>query len=1080
MLEQFLCAMPLRLQSDRRLLILILLAIGGVGITSIIELPRMEDPPLSQRALSVTTLLPGADATQVEAKVTEKIESYLLEVPELKYLRSQSRAGASWISFELEDSVSNTEDVWSRVRRKVEEAKSELPKEATEPVVEDTSVSAYAWIGAVVWNTDSEANYGAMRRYALQYKDSSKAIPGTKLVDIFGEPQEEILVQVDAHQAARLGLSIEAISARLSLSDAKDAAGMVYGSQTELGVKVENEFQSLDDIARTVLRQGDDGEVLRLCDVANIQRQVLRPARSLVIVNGKPAIVVGIKHDPRHSIETWTKQVGAMVADFRASLPQEMQFENLLVQNHYVSVRLKELAMNLLLGCVAVGLVTMLFMGTRAALLVSIMLPLTSCMVLGGMRVLGIPMHQMSVTGLVLSLGLLVDNAIIIVDEVERLRRNAVGAKEIIRTIIKRLTMPLVGSTLTTALAFCPLAFMQGPTGEFVGSIGMTVILSVCSSLILALLFLPALATKVFAVVPETNHANKTWSDVLKNGVKVPQLTASYRTWLNYLFRRPALGIAVGCALPAIGGIACLTLPEQFFPAADRNQFQIEVELDASASQQATRQYVERVESIVRQRALEIANTSWYLGGSGPAFYYNQLPLRSNTPSYAQGIIEVKGRLVDKRLLAQLQQDLNAQLVEGRATVRLFEQGPPVNAPIEIRLYGQDDYVLQALGGEVRQRLRNLPDVLHVRSDMSETRPLAKIQLDPARVRSAGLSERSVAGQVYSQLEGLSAGYLQEKTEMLPVRIRTADKHSRLGALDELSVFTEPHQQQSKNAPLKALGTIRIEPERAAITRMNGERVNEIHAFVAVGALPSIVLKRLQADLANEPIAMPYGYRLEFGGETSERAAAVGNLLSHVPLVALATLCCLVIALQSFRLAAIISAIGVFSIGLGTGALWLLGYPLGFTAIVGTIGLIGVAVNDSIVVLSALREDQKARHGNVEAAVDTVMGCTRHVLCTTLTTVAGFLPLILGGGEFWPPLAVVIGVGILGATVTALTFLPCSYLWWFANSKDARKSQDDIDGGLFIDLRQKDISADLDADDEEIHWEGAGVLTDSR
>ncbi len=1043
LIDMLSCALPLRLQRDRRMTVLLLVAVIGMGVTAALELPRMEDPPLSQRGLSVVTHLPGADAGQVEAKVTEKIEARLLEVPELKRFRSQSRAGASWISLELEDSVTNTEQVWSRVRRKVDEAKSDLPAEASEPVIEDVSACAYAWIGAVVWDSPNEVSYGSLRRSALQLQDIVKALPGTKNVDIFGEPEEEVLVQVDAVQAARLGLSIAAVSERLHLADAKDAAGMIHGSQTELGVKVENELQSIDDVGATVLRQGANGEVLKLRDIAHIQRQVLSPPRSLTIVNGRPAIVVCAKLDQRVSIENWTRQVEKSVTEFRSSLPAGMGLEPLLVQNQYVSVRLRELVLNLVLGCLAVAVVTMIFMGVRAALLVSIMLPLTSCMVLGGMGLLGIPMHQMSVTGLVLSLGLLVDNAIIVVDEVERLMRRGERATEVIRTVVGRLWLPLVGSTLTTVLAFCPLALMSGPTGEFVGSIGMTVILSVSSSLFLALTLLPVLSTHLLVQDPASAHASSGLRNIAMHGMHAPRLGLAYRRCLAALFHRPMVGIAVGCALPLAGGLTCLVLPEQFFPTADRNQFQIEVELDAAASLEATGKLAGQVDEIVRQEIATVANTSWYLGETGPAFYYNQIPMRSNTPSYARGIVEVNARLVDQQLLVQLQRTLNERLTKARVTVRLFEQGPPLNAPIEIRIFGQDEYRLQALGEEVRQRLTNLAGVLDVRSDMSENRPLAKIHLDTTRVRSAGLSEQAVAGQIYSQLEGLHAGSLLEQTQELPVRIRTADRATKDGALGDLNVLTHAPGVSAASTPLKALGTIGLEPQRAAITRMNGERVNEIQSFLAIGGLPSQVLNAFKSSLAKEPIEMPYGYRLEFGGEVAERGAAVGNLLRHVPLVALAALCCLVLTLKSFRLSVTIGAIGLLSVGLGTGALWLIGYPLGFTAIVGTIGLIGVAVNDSIVVLSALRDDPRASAGDIDSAVETVVACTRHVLCTTLTTVAGFLPLIVGGGEFWPPLAVVIGVGILGATLTSLTFLPCSYLRWFASTGGAAETQRD-------------------------------------
>ncbi len=314
-------------------------------------------------------------------------------------------------------------------------------------------------------------------------------------------------------------------------------------------------------------------------------------------------------------------------------------------------------------------------------------------------------------------------------------------------------------------------------------------------------------------------------------------------------------------------------------------------------------------------------------------------------------------------------------------------------------------------------------------------RPVAGLRLDPMRLRAAALSESDVQSQLFSQLEGLQAGNLLEQNQCLPVRIFSAQAtHSAERQLSNLNVLVgNPAGADSQRplTPLDAPGTIELAPKRSSITRMDGQRVNEIMAYVGNGVLPANVLQAFQNQLEIDPINLPGGCRIEYGGDDAERKIAVRNLLSRTPFIALAVIACLVLALGSVRMVALVCLVAIMSMGLGIGTLCLTGLPFGFMAIIGMMGLMGVAINDSIVVLSTLRAADHSRTGDLAAIVDTVVGCSRHVLSTTLTTMFGFLPLILEGGQFWPPLAVVIGFGVGGATMIALTFLPCAYLLLF-------------------------------------------------
>ena len=361
---------------------------------------------------------------------------------------------------------------------------------------------------------------------------------------------------------------------------------------------------------------------------------------------------------------------------------------------------------------------------------------------------------------------------------------------------------------------------------------------------------------------------------------------------------------------------------------------------------------------------------------------------------------------------------------------RELEQGPPFDAPIELRLYGPNVDRLAEIGDEARAVLSAVPDVVHTDADLTETLPKLRFQIDEQEARLAGLDHVSVARQLDTTLEGALGGSLLEATEELPIRVRLADSgRGNLAQITSLDLL--PTNADSSNSrqlvPISALGEVDLVPERAVIARRNGRRVNVVRGYITAGVLPGKVLADYRQRLATD-LELPVGYEMEFGGEFAERKAAVSSLSASLGVLVVFMAATLVLSFGSFRLAGMIAVVAALSGGLGLGSLWLFGHPFGFMAIIGTMGLIGVAINDSIVVLAALREDPLARAGDRAAVRDVVIRSSRHVFATTLTTIAGFLPLILEGGGFWPPLAIAIAGGVVGATLLALVFVPSSYL----------------------------------------------------
>ncbi|MGK7914152.1 MAG: efflux RND transporter permease subunit, partial [Prochloraceae cyanobacterium] len=892
---------------------------------------------------------------------------------------------------------------------------------------DEVDTKAYAKIVALTWEQDTLPNLAILTRKAESLQDELKILPGTEKVEIYGEPEEEITVEIDPARLVALNLTVGQLSRQIQQSDAKVSAGEFRSANNNLALEVESDLNSLDRIKNIPISFGNDGQFTKLGELAKIKKGIKEPADELAIVDGHRAVALAVFVESDYRLDLWADNANKSLQKFQKQLPKGLQLLTIFDQSKYVTNRLNALIINLLLGGSAVFAVTLLMMGWRSALIVGTALPLSLFMVLGWMNVFDIPLHQMSITGLIVALGLLIDTAIVVVDEVNNYLQKGMNPEAAIAKTVKYLFVPLLASTLTTVLAFMPIAILPGSAGEFVGTIAIGVILAVCSSFFLSLTVIPALAA-IFRS-KKKRQVYSWW----ETGFSHPKLTSIYNSSLKRLFAQPVIGILLALILPLTGFIQAATLPSQFFPAGDRDQLQIELELPSSASLEQTLAIATRARNLIMERQ-EVVNVHWFVGSNAPRFYYNLMGGKQGESNYAQAMVQLNSIAGDS-LVNSVQTQMDAALPIARVLVRKLEQGPPFDAPVEMRIYGEDLDRLRILGEETRSFLAQIPEVTHTRDSSSEVSAQLKLRLDEEKANLAGLDNLSISQQLQAYLEGTTGGSILESTEELPVRVRIGNSErgdsSKISSLDLLATSTAQNSidnRSFRNIPLSALGEIDLAPENAVITRRNGKRYNLVQAFIEPGALPSEVLAQFQASLKQANFELPSGYYTEFGGEAEQSNTAQGALAANLGVLLVLMVSVLVVSLNSFKLASIIGLVGIFSIGLGLFSLWLFGYPLGFMAIIGTIGLVGVAINDSVVILAALLEHPLAKQGNRRAVRQVVLHSTRHVITTTLTTAIGFVPLLLQGGGFWPPLAIAIAGGICGATLLALYFVPCAYL----------------------------------------------------
>jgi multidrug efflux pump subunit AcrB len=893
-----------------------------------------------------------------------------------------------------------------------------LPPGTIEPELEIRQPIASTIIVALSWQHPSESQLGILSRIAETLRVNLANTQGTEIAETWGEAEEEIRVGLDPYKLVASGMSAGRVASAIAQADTKIPAGRLRSGSSDMLVEVQADLKSTERIARIPLAVSANNQTLRVSDIASVSKTTLDPPRSLAFHGSERVIFVNAKMRPGLQIESWTKSALTTVNKLDASLPDGIGLDVVYLQNTYTGDRMVSLGTNLVFALILVLLLLIWMMGLRSALTVGVALPLSGSMVLVGMMYLQIPLHQMSVTGLIISLGLLIDNAIVVVEDYKLKRKRGAQISTAIEQSIQHLWVPLGASTATTVFAFMPIALAPGGVGDFTGTLGVTVALSVASSFLLAMTVIPA-----FAGYLENRWPSRGGGRWWQQGFSNPSLAAAYRRTLQVAINRPIIGIGAALIMPFIGFALAPTLTNQFFPAVDRNQFQVQIALPSQASIWETRDSVVRANEVLRSYP-NVTDTFWTIGEGAPRVYYNVVSLNERVPSFASGWVNTTSAVDTEKVLKTLQDDLSRALPEAEVLAIPFEQGPPTNAPIELRIIGPDLNVLGREAQTLRALVSALPKVTFVRATLSTAEPKLAFAPRENAAAAGGLSTGELAQNINALLSGQAAGTVLEGNRQIPVRVQLADRYRN----DMADLTTLPMLANNRDGiPLQELGEWQLQPTASAIDRRQGERLSTVQAFLQPFTLPDTVMQDIRATLAEKGYQPPPGYRLSVGGVAEESAESMGNIVSVFVFFALAMTAVVILSLNSFRQAGLIGLVAILSFGLALLGLRIFGYPFGYMALIGALGMMGLAINGAIIVLSALKASPEASSGETEAVVNVVMDASRHIISTTLTTIGGFIPLIVNGGKFWPPLATAIAGGVAGSAIIALYLIPASY-----------------------------------------------------
>ena len=1013
------------LHANSRYLALVILAIVVVGYTSMSGMARKEDPAITPWFAKIQIFFPGASPARVEALVTKPMVDALREEPDVMEVDGTSAAGVSLIFVEVDYRApeGRLKQIMSELRDVVDRVAMTLPPGAAPPDFDDEIWTEFVKIIAISGTDGRPLSPAQLRRQSLLFADAARSVPNTRRVKLYGLPNEEVRVALDETRLSMLGISVDEVSAALAAADARTPAGQLTGSGAALTVELTGEFTNLESVRDVIVRGLPDGRAIRISDLGTVSKTEVTPFNSLSLSNGQRSVLIAAEMRPRYQVDRYGARFDEFLDDYRASAPEGVSIETSFDQAGYTTDRLEGVAKNLLMGIGLVLTVLLITLGWRAALVVAVILPLCTLTSMIALFYLEIPIQHMSVTGLVVALGLLVDGSIVMTDEIRKRLLSGLAPTEAMLGAVSRMRIPLMSSTLTTVLAFIPMVLLPGAGGDFLGSIAVAVIAMLVSSFVLAIAVTPVLAARW---LPSGIALERRW---WRAGADNQKLTDTFRRSLEWSMRNPVGASALALALPLTGFLSLGTLTLQFFPGTDRDQMYLDVKLPEGSSIEDSLALVTQVDEKLRSEPL-VRRVDWSIGESPPEFYYNLRANVKGVPSWSRGLVLTTDENQTDDLIRRLQKEVDREYPQAQILVRGIDQGPPVAAPLEVRLYGPSTDVLKSLGEQFRRRVAALPDVTHTNVSMAPAPPKVIFDLDETALKRAGLNKADVARGIESALKGRVGGELLEGTERLPVRAIL--KRQEWDSTDDLANIRVPIRQRGPDTlvpavPLSALGSVSLVPDESPIARKNGDRLNNIAGYLKRGVLPEEALKMLAADLEANPIALPSGYFLEFGGDSQERGELVADLVAPLGTIVAAMLATILLTFNSWRLTGIAFGVTGCSFGLSLLALAVFQYPLGIQALIGVIGSVGVSINAAIIILSGLKLNEQASLGDPDAIVDVVMDASRHIVSTTVTTFGGFLPLILEGSQFWPPFAMAIAGGVLLSTIVSFYLVPPLY-----------------------------------------------------
>jgi len=1022
-----------------RVTIAALLIVVAGGISAFATLPQDEDPGFTIRIALVQTYFPGASPERVEDLVTDPIEAAIQEIPELDFVASESRTGVSLVFVNVSERYTDMRPIWDALRRKVERVSADLPDGVIGPFVNDEFGDVF---GVVLTITGDGYDDRQMQVVAEDARDELLRLSEVAKVDLYGVQEERIFVEYNNARLAELGLSPNTLSQILQGTNIVVPGGDIIVGLERIVLEPTGSFESVEQLRRTLVTIPGRTDVLFLEDVATVERGYIDPPELIMTSSGAPCVGVAISMREGGNNVVLGQQVAAEVNRLQAYYPHGIDFDVIAFQPDAVEKKVDEFVISLVQSVAIVLAVMLLFLGIRTGLVVSSLIPTAMIAALLVMGFLGIGLDQMSLASLIIALGMLVDNAIVMAESIMVSMREGKSRVEAAVGSAKELQVPLLTSSLTTSAAFLPIFLAESATGEYTAPLFKVVTITLLCSWLLAITMTPLLCV-LFLKVKERS-AKDSFNTRFYKG---------YRGFLTFCLRHRMLVGVVITAVFALSLAGLGRLPQIFFPPSDKAIFQAEIELSPGTTIAETEAVVREIERYVAENLMAertvrtgydaqgdllrevtvegdgVVNWGTYIGDGGPRFYlsYNQEMAR---PEFAFMLFNTTSVGAFETAIPELQRYVAETFPDVSANIRPLALGPPVSSPVAIRISGPDVDEVFELADRVAQQIRAIEGTRDVQHDWGPRTKRIIVEVDDDRARGSGITNYDVAISLQTALSGIESTQYREGSDIIPVTLRSvAADRADIGKLETLSVFS---QATGGSVPLVQVADLELAWSPNKIIRRDRRVTVTVTANVGPGFTAAAVNAELRPWLADQSADWGLGYTYEVGGEAETAAKANQSIAEKLPIAALIIVLLLVTQFNSFRRAAIIlMTIPLGLIGVVIGLTVARSY-FGFMTLLGIISLSGIVINNAIVLIDRIKiEIEENGLDPRRAVIEAAQRRLRPILLTTCTTIGGLLPLWLGGGPMWEPMAISIIFGLLFATVLTLGVVPILYSLFF-------------------------------------------------
>lgn len=983
---------------------IIVTAIGGIFFY--FKLGRMEDPNFTINQMVVTAAWPGASADQMEQQVTDKLESKFRDIPGVKEITSNTRAGTSVVYVTLRDDVdrSTIRDTWRDVRGFGNDVQSELPSGVYGPYYNDRFDDVFGSVYAI---TGYGYSMEELRQAAEKIRRQLATIDKVQKVKLLGVQTEKVYVEIESAKLAELGISPTVLANALKSQNEMTPSGMIETSTDNVYLRYSGIFDDENAVKNTPIQA--NGKTFYLGDIATVERRYAEPGDTAMYYNGQPAVGIAVSMEDGGNIITLGNELKTAMTSIQSEMTAGLEIHQVSDQPKVVEESIDDFVSTLREAVIIVLAVSFLSLGLRTGMVVAGCIPLVLAAVFCGMYIFGIDLHKVSLGALIISLGLLVDDAIIAVEQMsvqlERGHSRFDAACHAFRATAK----PMLTGTLITCAGFIPVSFSKGMAAEFCSSlfpvIGMALVISWIVSVMIAPLF-------GYYLIKPAAKADE-------GEMYQSRFYLAFRGLLNWFLEHRKIVLVTTAGLFALSIAMMGMIKQEFFPPSIRPEIIIDMELPEGSSLKASGQAASRFAQFLDENSEEIENYTYYVGEGAPRFVLTVDP-KLPTDNLSQFVIVAKDADNRDALTAKLRDYLAENIPEVKTNISVIQTGPPAPYPIMLLVSGYDKDKVRDIASQVADRVAQDPNNTDINMDWNEKSKVLHLEFDQAKLRALGLSPQAVAQTVYTEVSGASAAQLYSGDRTIDIQLRLADTDRQdLSQIKNLPVYSA-----GGYVPLEQLAKISYEAEDSLIKRKNMQPTITVQANIKEGTANDATQKAYDAvkDIRDE---LPFGYKITVGGSLEDSEDSMKYLLIPIPAMIFIIMTLLMFQLRNGKdmiLTLLTAPLGL--IGVVAGML-LLNQAMGFVAILGVMALSGMIIRNSVILIDQIQKHIEAGEAPIDAIVDSAVLRFRPIMLTAAAAILGMLPLMTS--SFWGPMAVAIASGLLIATILTLLVLPVMY-----------------------------------------------------